>query len=270
MNMLARRTFAAHFFKNDERYARTASLADYDKVDLNEIISFHQSHYLKGLVRIICVANLDTALIDKWCEKFSLWTNQQTTDFISAIDNSPVNHYEEKDDAVQTAIRIGFPLFNKCEKDYAGMYVLQTILGDYFGSRLMSNLREDKGYTYGIGSGILEMKHIGYLVIASEVKKEFHEDALTQIKFEVERLKTEEVGEEELTLVKNYLLGQFLKSADGSDALMELFLTVHPFGLSLSYYTDFVDEIKNCTATELRNLAIKYLDINKATIIQVG
>lgn len=270
MNMLARRSFAKHFFQNDLRYGRTAELEDYDKVQLNTIVEFHQAFYLKGLVRVLCVANLEESFLDTWCERFSRFANKQEIAFINEVSNQEITLYEEKEDAVQTAIRIGFPLFNKTARDYAGMYVLQTILGDYFGSRLMSNLREDKGYTYGIGSGILEMRQIGYLIIATEVKKESREDSLKQIKYEIQRLKEELVSDDELELVQNYLLGQFLKSADGSDAMTELFMTTHPFGLDLNFYNDFVAGIKNCTSTELRDLAIKYLDIEKATIIQIG
>lgn len=270
MSMVARRVFAKHFFKNDERYSRTANLEDYDKVTVDELRKFHHEFYLQGLLRVVCVANLEETWIDKWMNRFVQWENKQSHDYQTKVENEAIHLYEEKEDAVQTALRIGFPLFNKKAKDYAGMYVLQTILGDYFGSRLMSNLREDKGYTYGVGSGILEMHHVGYLIIASEVKKECREDAMVQIELEIQRLKEDLVGEEELQLVKNYLLGQFLKSADGSDALMELFMTVHPFGLTLDFYTAFIDVITSITTDELRQLANQYLDISKATIVQVG
>ena|SRR5690554_2024210 len=270
MSVLARRLFAQHFFVNDARYGRIAAIEEYDTVDPASIVEFHQQFYLKGLTQIICVANIEEPLIDKWCRKFAAWNCQQESTFIEHIDNKAIEIYEEKEEAVQTAIRLGFPLFNKTNKDFVGVYVLQTILGSYFGSRLMSNLREDKGYTYGIGSGIAEMRNTGYLIIATEVKKEVHVDALHQIKLEIQRLKEETIGEGELQLVKNYLLGQLLKDADGSDALMDLYLSVNTYGLDLDFYNDFIERVKNITAEELLELAKKYLKVENATIIKVG
>ena len=106
------------------------------------------------------------------------------------INNKGVFHVE-KEDAVQTAIRIGMPLFNKTHPDFIDFQILQTILGDYFGSRLMSNIREDKGYTYGIGSGLSEANKTGYFIIATEVGKEFVSATLHEIKVEIERLQNE-------------------------------------------------------------------------------
>lgn len=270
MSFLARRIFNTHFYTNDERYGRITTLEMYNNVSQEIICDFHKKYYLNGLERIVCVANIDEKLIQKWHERFALWNNKQPMNFLTELQNTPTDIYEEKEDAIQTAIRIGFPLFNKTAHDYVGMSILQTILGDYFGSRLMSNLREDKGYTYGIGSGILETFATGHLIIATEVKKEAQADALVQIKHEIQRLKDEKVSEEELQLVKNYLLGQLLKGADGSDALMDLFLNVHLHNLDLDFYNRYIKRVKNITSEELQQLAQQYLDIEKATIVKVG
>ena len=108
-----------------------------------------------------------------------------------------------REDAVQSAIRIGRPLFNKNHPDYFGMQVLNTVLGGYFGSRLMANIREDKGYTYGIGSGLMSMQEAGALVISTEVGVEVCKDAINEIFFELKRLREELIPQEELLLVKN-------------------------------------------------------------------
>jgi predicted Zn-dependent peptidase len=90
------------------------------------------------------------------------------------------------------------------------MRVLNTMLGGYFGSRLMTNLREDKGYTYGIGSAMVPLQHSGYFFITCEVGAEVTGEALKEIRKELDLLRSEEVKEEELSLVKNYMLGSFL------------------------------------------------------------
>ena len=148
--------------------------------------------------------------------------------------------------------------------------ILQTILGDYFGSRLMSNIREDKGYTYGIGCGVSETFESGHFIIATEVGKEYVEATLNEIKFEIERLQQEEVDSDELTLVKNYLLGQLLKSADGPNAMTDLFIGAFNKGKDLTFYQDVINRINAISAEELKLTAIKYLKWENLTIVTAG
>jgi zinc protease len=135
---------------------------------------------------------------------------------ILTIDFKPNKVVELKDDAIQSAIRIGRPLVTKTHKDYQALQVVNTIFGGYFGSRLMSNIREDKGYTYGIGSGVVSMNDVGYFVISTEVGVDVCASALNEIYFELKRLREELVSDDELDLVKNYMLGTLLRSAEGA------------------------------------------------------
>ncbi|MBK7666999.1 MAG: insulinase family protein [Sphingobacteriaceae bacterium] len=118
-------------------------------------------------------------------------------------------HLVEKNDAIQSAIRIGRVLFNKTHEDYFKFQVLNTILGGYFGSRLMANIREDKGYTYGIGSGLTSLVNSGYFYISTEVGADVTKNALEEIYKEIKILRDDLVSVEELETVRNYILGQF-------------------------------------------------------------
>ena len=117
-----------------------------------------------------------------------------------------------KDDAVQACLRIGRPIFNKTHKDYTTLHLFNLILGGYFGSRLMQNIREDKGYTYGINSIIISHLEGGHFVIVSEVGKDVCKDAINEILKEIKRLREELVPDEELKLVKNYISGEMLRN----------------------------------------------------------
>jgi predicted Zn-dependent peptidase len=161
-------------------------------------------------------------------------------------------------------------LFNKTHEDYNDFLILNTIFGDYFGSRLMSNIREDKGYTYGIGTMVAELHETGYFLIATEVGKEVKDATLKEIKVEMERLHTELVSMEELNLVKNYMLGQLLKSADGPYSMTDLFMSVEPYGLSLDFYNASIDSINTITPERIQLLAKKYLNWNDMTIVSAG
>jgi predicted Zn-dependent peptidase len=161
-------------------------------------------------------------------------------------------------------------LFPKSHPDYIDFQVLNTILGDYFGSRLMSNIREDKGYTYGIGSGVMDLNQTGYFVIVTEVGKEVLDLTLNEIKLEMERLQNELVAGDELDLVKNYMLGQLLKSADGPYAMLDMYNSVDMYGLTLAFYDEAIQKIKHITPERIRELAKQYLNVEDFLIITAG
>jgi len=146
------------------------------------------------------------------------------------------------------------------EPEYPIFSLLNTVLGGYFGSRLMQNIREDKGYTYGVYSVLKSMTMSGQWGIYTDVGIDVYESALNEIYFEIERLKNEEISPEELHLVKNYIAGTFLSSIDGPFALANKFKSIYLFDLDYSYFDRFLSDIKNITPKKLNALANKYLD----------
>ena len=270
VGFLARQQFQKYMFDGIETYARYTELSDFEKIETKDLRSFHQENYLKGLKKVVVVANLDEQVIKKMVSKLSLWTKPASSSYESKLDPKRGVHPVEKKGAIQTAIRMGMPLFNKNHPDFIDFQVLQTIFGDYFGSRLMSNIREDKGYTYGIGCGLVEMNKLGYFVIVTEVATDVAKATFKEIAFELKRLQEEKVPLEELNLVKNYLLGQLLKSADGPNAMMDMFIGVEQHGLDLDFYQDYMKKVQEITPERIQELAIKYLDWSNFTIIEAG
>jgi zinc protease len=270
VSFLARREFQKQFFSSNSAYSRSLDLEDFDKIQQKDLVIFHQEFYLKGLKKAVVVGNLGVDFIDFFNEKIKNTATEKAIDFVDSIANNKGEFLVSKKGALQSAIRVGIPLFNKKNTDYFAFQVLQTILGDYFGSRLMSNIREDKGYTYGIGCALVELRNTGYFVIATEVGKEVTQATIKEIKYEIELLKEELVSFDEIELVRNYLLGQLLKSADGPNAMMDLFLSVRQHQLNLEFYNDFILKIETITVEELRDIANKYLDWDKFTIVIAG
>ncbi|MBL0064989.1 MAG: insulinase family protein [Bacteroidetes bacterium] len=175
-----------------------------------------------------------------------------------------------KEGAVQSAIRIGRRLFNRNHPDYPGMAVLNTVLGGYFGSRLMSNIREDKGYTYGIGSALVSMKQEGYFFISTEVGADVTIPALTEIYKEIDLLKTELVDEEELEMVRNYMRGTFIKGIESAFHLADRFRSLHLHGLGYDYYQKYLEKVRTIQPEEIKALANKYLDSSMFYELVVG
>lgn len=270
VSVLAQRALKQRLFSNSEPYAQIGYIADYDVVSRAELIQFHNDFYLNGLTRCVLVGNFPQDDIDAFMDIFGKWNAAKNTVVEKSFINLKGAAHIEKEGALQTAIRVARPLFNKTHEDYIDFLVLQTILGDYFGSRLMSNIREDKGYTYGIGCIVSELKETGYFMIATEVGREVRDATLKEIQFEMERLQTELVSAEELSLVKNYLLGQLLKSADGAYAMMDLFLSVEAQNLGLDFYNKSIERINEIDSERLMELAKKYLNWDDYTIVSAG
>lgn len=270
VSVMAQRSFRQRFFNGSEKYSRITNAEDLSAIKREELINFHQKHYLKGLKKMVLVGNFTQTEMDSFMDVFGSWANEEKSSFETKFENIKGYSHIEKKDALQTAIRVGCHLFNKTHEDYPDFLVLNTIIGDYFGSRLMRNIREDKGYTYGIGSMVSEMENTGYFMIGTEVGKESKDLALAEIKYELDKLKTKPVPQEELDLVKNYMLGQLLKSADGPYSMMDLYLGVEQFGLNLEFYNQIIHSINAVTPERIKELANKYLNWDDFTIVTAG
>lgn len=140
---------------------------------------------------------------------------------------------------------------------------MNTLFGGFFGSRLMSNIREDKGYTYGIHSYILN--HIGDTawMISTEAGRDVCEATITEVYNEMKDLREELVDEEELQLVKNYLIGTILGDLDGPFHIIGRWKNLILNGLDENYFYQSVNIIKTISAKELQELANKYLHPEK-------
>jgi zinc protease len=173
---------------------------------------------------------------------------------------SEQKHREINDPAgVQAAIRIGRSFPNRLHPDFPKLVVMNTLFGGYFGSRLMSNIREDKGYTYGIYSSLHPMIHGGSFTIHTEVGRDVMEAAVTEIYNEMELLRREPADAEELLLVKNYLLGGLLGDLDGPFQILQRWRTLILNGLDEAHFNNNVMAYKAITAEEIQALAQQYL-----------
>ncbi len=267
---VAQQQFRKKMFASSEAYAHVADVTHFEQAEITAYKKFWKEHYLNGLTRITLVGDLDTDTVDALIDLFGKWSMDDTPKFEGNFLPEIGRFDFPKEDALQTAIRMGRFLFKKDHPDYPEFQVLNTILGDYFGSRLMSNIREDKGYTYGIGTAFLELHENGYFVVVTEVGKDVCENTLNEIRYEFNRLQTELVPDDELELVKNYMLGQILKSADGPYAMLDLFNSVDMYGLTLDFYDNAIAKVRAITPERIQELAQQYLKWEDYLIITAG
>jgi len=274
VNVVARRRFSELIFGSKHPYGVQVDVNDFDTLAINEVKEFYHQFYHHGNCTIIASGKLPSNLI----EILNSFFGQEKWGMYDSIPNpKPLvdkttqrKHFIEKPDAIQSAIRVGRGLFNKTNPDYYKFQVLNTILGGYFGSRLMANIREDKGYTYGIGSGLSSLVNGGFFYITTEVGVDVTNNTLTEIYKELKLLREELVDSEELEVVRNYVLGHFLRSIDGPYALAEKFKAIWEFGLDYSYFENYFNAVKTITPEEIRDLARKYLQEEDLIELVVG
>jgi predicted Zn-dependent peptidase len=271
---IARKRFGELVFGEKHPYGIDVKDADFEKIKRDHLLAFYSGHYRSDNCKIILAGKVNDDVFKQLDDLFggNDWKatkeiKVESSDIISTTEREQLIF---KEDALQSAIRIGKIMFNKTHPDFQPMQVLNTIYGGYFGSRLMSNIREDKGYTYGIGSGMVSLKNAGYFFISTEVGVEVCNDAIKEIYFEMNRLKEDLVSEEELQLVKNYMLGTFLRNVDGPFALADRFKGILEYGLGYDYFDRYIATVKNISSSQIRDLANKYFDKKSMIELVVG
>ena len=274
VNVLARRRFSELIFGEKHPYGVSVKDTDFEKLSLESVIDFYKTFYHSANCTIIASGKLSNDLLEILNNRFgkAAWGHVQAipTPQVKLDTTQQQHHFIEKADAIQSAVRVGRLMFNKTNPDYFKFQVLNTILGGYFGSRLMANIREDKGYTYGIGSGLASLVNGGYFYISTEVGTDVTNDTLKEIYKEIKLLREELVDADELETVRNYVLGQFLRSVDGPYALADKFKAVWEFGLDYDYFEKYFEAVKTITPEEIRTLANTYLQEKDLIELVVG
>lgn len=263
IKVICQKRFSEVLFGKEHPYALTAWPEDYDSVKLNDLKDFFKTYYKADRCYIIASGSIPPELFSLLNQSFGgqEWLSHTKLSIPQhkIIPSARKSHFFEKKDTIQSALRVGCLSINKSHPDYQGLFILNTVLGGYFGSRLMSNIREEKGYTYGIYSTIIDLKETGYLYIATEVGKEYCQKTLDEIYTELKNLRDKPIPEDELSCVKNYLLGEMLREFDGPFAQAANFRSLLEYNLDNDFYRRFVQTIQDISSQRLLELANTYL-----------
>ncbi|MEK7255534.1 MAG: pitrilysin family protein [Bacteroidota bacterium] len=259
-DFVAYRKFTELLFGNDHPYGYNSYPETYDALNRQDLLDHFHETYTTGNCTIFLAGKIEPSVRQLLQEHLSpaLHPGERKTANLPPAHRTPISFREPLPDSVQKAIRIGSPWFNRQHDDYEGMYVLNTILGGYFGSRLMANIREKKGYTYNIYSTHDALLHDGYFYVGTEVSNDLVEPTIKEIYLEMEKLQDKPVRKPEMEMVRNYLLGNLLTNLDGAFNIEEVVKTFITEGMSLGDFDELVRVIKTITPKELRELARKY------------
>jgi predicted Zn-dependent peptidase len=248
-------------------YGTYTNVEDIDSLSIEACKQFYKQYYLNGRCIMFVSGKLPANLKELLNSNFGDLTAVNTT--IEKLTNiqSPATQKKysiiNDSNAVQGAIRIAAPFPNRHHSDFKKVMVLNTVFGGFFGSRLMANIREDKGYTYGIYSYIQNhVQHSAWL-ISTEAGKDVALATIEEVYKEMKLLREEPIGKEELQLVRNYMIGGILGDLDGPFQIMAKWKNIILNDLDESYFYESVAEIKTVSAETLMELANKYLHPEK-------
>ncbi len=245
-------------------YGVYSELTDYDVIEQEHVKQYYDQFYRNGHCTIFSAGILPNnyeALLNTFFGTLPL--NQSVLEKqVHLVEPAVQKKWNVINDenGVQGAIRIARPFPTRHHPDFPKVQVLNALFGGFFGSRLMNNIREDKGYTYGIYSFLVNHVHAGAWMVSTEAGRDVCEATITEVYHEMEKLRNGAIDQEELLLVKNYLIGTLLGDLDGPFQIIGRWKNLILNGLDDSFFYNSVNTIKNISSEELKELAKKYLN----------
>jgi zinc protease len=253
-------------------YGRISTQESIESIQQKDLTNFHQQYWLGNMPQIFLSGKISQDELEAVRSTFEqLDTNpgKPPHAFIpSQVTAKVTQAYREE--ALQSSIRLGKLSMTRNNPDYFKFSVLNTLFGGFFGSRLQKNIREEKGFTYGISSSIVPTLRAGYWVVGTDVANENVAETCDEIRKEMRRLQVEKVGQDELELVKNYLMGSFTGELTQAFDIAEKIKVIQMENLPLDFYDQFQAQILACTTEDLLELANKYLDPTNLHEVIVG
>ncbi len=270
----ARRQMMNKIYGNDHPYGGLITEDDFRTLSVESLEKFHDGHYFKQGVRVVLTGNYSKHITDTIIS--TLGSHKLVNDPFpvkpeKVLQNEFTGSFHlHHPDSVQTALRYGCKTITMNHADFIPLQITVNLLGGYFGSRLNQNLREDKGYTYGIGAGIIPMKYSSVFTIGAEVDSSKSKEAIAAIDEELVRLANTPPEIPELQQALTYLAGSFLRSIDGAFSLADRIKTASDFDLDHKFYINYLNSLKTITPELISQMTKKYLDPKQMVVVSVG
>ncbi len=270
-SFVASQKFREQIFGKDHPYGKSLNQEAIEQISRENLIEFYGKHIKNKTFSIFLSGKFDNTIIENIVETFGDIQIDAHTSMPAIFVETDISSQELlilRPDNLQSSIRIGRKLFNRSHPDFFRFTVMNTILGGYFGSRLMKNIREEKGFTYGISSSLIPQKNGGYWLVGTDVKKEFTQQTIDEINKEINTLKTELIDENELETAKNYMIGAFIGSLNTPFEVADKQKVIILDQLPIDFYDQYIQRINAVRSEEVMEMAKTYL--NELTEVIVG
>lgn len=271
---LAMETFAQTYFGNESNLGKAVTEDSIDAISIDDLRSFHSSWFTPQNMRISLAGKVDSSMIATLNHLFG--KEPTSGEFSSSASDSPTIRFKPKavivgkPDAMQSAVRIGMPTVLRSDDDYIPLRILITALGGYFGSRLMSNIREDKGYTYSISSALLGYRDNSFVSINCQCDTDYTWKVVSEIKTEIRKLQTDKISNDELRRLKTYMLSDLARTLDTPFSIADYYASLHNNHIQSDYFERQVETINSITATDLLDIAQRRLSPTDVLTVIAG
>jgi len=270
VDTLSREAFAGALFGPEHPYGISYPEAAYDNLMRGQLLDHFSRLYTGNNGIAVCSGRIGREELEAIVALAEQLPAGSTPDLRFPAPVSRPFVRVSRPDALQSAIRMGRRLFPRTHPDFVGMQVVATLLGGYFGARLMRNLREEHGYTYGVMATMINFEREGYLAVATQVGAEVTAAALDEIRREIERIRREPVGEEELALAKRIMTGEMMRILDGPFGIADVAIENILSGLKDTAVDDTLQAIRSISAERVLQLARQYLSPDDLVTVVAG
>ena len=263
VDFLAHRSLLKSLYGEQHPCGKIVMEEDYHTITPEVLREFYERHYHSGNCSIFLSGKVTDDIISRVTDIFGIPFGQYQLQMpkssfpFAAIPEKRI--FTEREDAMQSAVKMGCTTITREHPDYPKLRVLMTLFGGYFGSRLMSNIREDKGYTYGISAGVVFYPDSGLLIVSTETDNEYVELLIQEVYHEIDRLHLDPVSAEELRIVRNYMLGEMCRSYESPFSLSDAWIFIATSGLKDDYFARSLQAVNEITPAEIQDLAQRYL-----------
>lgn len=272
IDLVAYRKITEEMYGSDHVYGYNSSEENISSITRADVLHHFKSYHTSDRCRIVVSGKLNqtirktiNATLGQIKSKSTAKKYKQST--VGLHHNM---HKVKSNQEHQTAIKIGRRMFNRKGEDFASAFMLNTVLGGYFGSRLMESIREDLGYTYNIYSSLEPLVYDGYFTINTEVSNELVDPTIKEIYNQIDILQQDKISDKELEMVRNYVMGNFLNMVDGPFRVGNVIKTLSVSKMHVREYESIIEQIYNCTPEQIQNMAQKYLQRKDMIEVLVG
>lgn len=273
---LSFRVLTERIFGAAHAYGYNSTEEDIHAISSDDLFRFHEKNYRRPFLKIYIAGNIGPDIYDEIGRQVSLLPAGSAE--IGSYDSRPRpasvpdDLYVKNEYAYdsQSSIKMGKQIVKRDHPDYPSVHFLNTLLGGFFGSRLMQNIREKKGMTYNIFSDLEPMKYGAYFMIGTDVKTENIEEVITLIRREIETLEQKLISDKEMRMVRNYIKGTLLSSLDGVFSKSEMIKILTLEGMEIQWIFDFFDRLDGILPTDVPGLVKKYMKTEELFTVVVN
>jgi len=262
-------------FGKDHPYGEVQTAAHIKSITIDDCKNYYKTYFRPNISYLVMVGDITPDKAKEMANKyFGKWERQDVP--FKKFDNpsSPKGVrvvFVEKPGAVQSVVKVIYPIeFPKGSEDVAAVTVMQGVFGGAFSSRLNMNLREDKAYTYGARGSVRSDKYIGRFSAGASVRNEVTDSTVTQILFEMNKMISENITQEELDRNVNFNNGKFALGLEKDQTIVRFALNIERYGLPSDYYQNYLSRLQKVTLEDVNTAAKKYLKPNDCIILIVG